>query len=79
MKSQGRRKAKDADDELNGVGGGKMLKVLALMNEGNKTELELRKFMFESEMKQRTSKREKEAEERKKNRDLQAQQMQLLQ
>ncbi|RHY28473.1 hypothetical protein DYB32_005951 [Aphanomyces invadans] len=68
MKSQGKRKMRESDDDASSAGGGKMLKVLAMMNEGNKSEMELRKFMFEKDM-----------EERRKDREVQTQQLQMLQ
>ncbi|ETW01631.1 hypothetical protein H310_06262 [Aphanomyces invadans] len=75
MKSQGKRKAKDEDDESSGGGGGKMLKVLSLMNESNKSELELRRLMFEKEMEERT----KDSEAQLQHVQMQAQQVQMLQ
>ncbi|RHY21146.1 hypothetical protein DYB32_009884, partial [Aphanomyces invadans] len=52
MKSQGKRKNREGDDE---AAGGKMFKVLTLMNDANKSELELRKFMFEKELEDKKS------------------------
>ncbi|ETV91330.1 hypothetical protein H310_14025 [Aphanomyces invadans] len=52
MKSQGKRKNREGDDE---AAGGKMFKVLTLMNDANKCELELRKFMFEKELEDKKS------------------------
>ncbi|RHZ00115.1 hypothetical protein DYB35_011887, partial [Aphanomyces astaci] len=63
MKSQGKRKAEDGDGESN-ASGGKMLKILTLMNEGHRSELDLRKFMFERELEERKKDREREVEER---------------
>ncbi|RHY04557.1 hypothetical protein DYB25_013624 [Aphanomyces astaci] len=63
MKSQGKRKAEEGDGESN-ASGGKMLKILTLMNEGNRSELDLRKFMFERELEERKKDREREVEER---------------
>ncbi|ETV94606.1 hypothetical protein H310_11867 [Aphanomyces invadans] len=52
-----------------------MLKVLSLMNESNKTELELRRFMFEKEMEERAKDREAQLQ----HVQMQAQQVQMLQ
>ncbi|RHY25965.1 hypothetical protein DYB32_007982 [Aphanomyces invadans] len=79
MKSQGKRKNREGDDE---AAGGKMLKVLTLMNDANNSELELRKFMFEKELEERQKEREVQARERvaqAKEREAQLQQLQLLQ
>ncbi|RHY28069.1 hypothetical protein DYB32_006285 [Aphanomyces invadans] len=54
MKSQGKRKNREGDDE---AAGGKMPKVLTLMNDANKSELELRKFMFEKELEEHQKER----------------------
>ncbi|ETV99372.1 hypothetical protein H310_08085 [Aphanomyces invadans] len=73
------RFAKDFDDESASTEGGRLRKVPALMNEGGKNELDLRKFMFEKEMEERKKEREFQAEERNKDREIQAQQIQMLQ
>ncbi|RHY38650.1 hypothetical protein DYB30_011867 [Aphanomyces astaci] len=62
MKSQGKRKAEDGDGESN-ASGGNMLKILTLMNEGNRSVLDLRKFMFERELEEPKKEREREVEE----------------
>ncbi|RHZ04942.1 hypothetical protein DYB26_010769 [Aphanomyces astaci] len=62
MKSQGKRKAEDGDGESN-ASGGNMLKILTLMNEGNRSVLDLRKFMFERELEEPKKERKREVEE----------------
>ncbi|ETW08089.1 hypothetical protein H310_02451 [Aphanomyces invadans] len=56
-----------------------MMKVLTLMNDANKNELELRKFMFKKELEERQKEREAQAREREAHgREREAQLQQIL-
>ncbi|RHY22265.1 hypothetical protein DYB32_009549 [Aphanomyces invadans] len=79
MKSFGKRKTREGDEETSG---GKMLKVLSLINEANKGEVELRKYMFEKEIEERQKDREAQSKGREaqaKERESELQQIQMLQ
>ncbi|ETW01003.1 hypothetical protein H310_06639 [Aphanomyces invadans] len=79
MKSLGKRKTREGDEETSG---GKMFKVLSLMNEANKGQLELRKYMFEKEIEECQKDCEaqtKELEGQAKERESQLQYIQMLQ
>ncbi|CAK4332437.1 unnamed protein product [Aphanomyces euteiches] len=75
MESLGKRKS-PSDQESTG-GGGKIMKIMSIIQEDNKAELEFRKFQYERELEERRKEREIEMLERQKDRAMHAEQMKM--
>ncbi|KAH9103371.1 hypothetical protein LEN26_015304 [Aphanomyces euteiches] len=75
MESLGKRKS-PSDQESTG-GGGQIMKIMSIIQEDNKAELEFRKFQYERELEERRKEREIEMLERQKDRAMHAEQMKM--